>query len=203
MLFKLSIKPESTDNWFENDIKFHQLYPPFIQELSGIHWTPLKIARKVIQFLASDEDVKILDIGSGIGKFCLAAGHYSPYAQIYGIEQRKNLVDYANETKNKLGLQNVSFCCGNFTQLDLKLYDHFYLYNPFFENIEKAERIDNTILYSESLYNYYNQYLYKQLEVMPTETRVATYCSWGEEIPPGYQLTDTDFQDLLRFWIKK
>ena len=203
MLFKFPKKSEDVENWFETDIKFHQLYPPFIQELAGMHWTPLKIARKVVQFLAPDECVKILDIGSGVGKFCLAAAHYRPYAQIYGIEQRESLVEYANEAKNILGLSNVFFHYGNFTQLNLKLYNHFYLYNPFFENIDRTLRIDNNILYSESLYNYYNQYLYNQLEEMTTGTRVASYCSWDEEIPPGYHLIDTDFQYLVKFWIKE
>ena len=73
----------------------------------------------------------------------------------------------------------------------------------FYENIESTERIDNNILYSESLYNYYNHYLYKALEEMPAGTRVATYCSWDEEIPPGYHLMDTDFQKLVKCWIKE
>ncbi len=186
-----------SDNWFNSDVDFHRLYPLFIRELAGMHWTPLNITRKVVKYLAAGESVKILDIGSGVGKFCLAAAHYSPHAQIYGIEQRESLVGCANVANDILCLPNVSFRCGNFTQLDLRQYDHFYLYNPFFENIDRTARIDNTILYSESLYNYYNQYLYKQLEEMPVGTRIATYCSWDEEIPPGYHLTDEIFNTSL------
>ena len=203
MSSETQIKSEDIANWFDTDTQFHRLYPLSIVESAGMHWTPLHITRRVVQFLTPDDYVKILDIGSGVGKFCLAAAYYKPFAQIYGIEQRKSLVDYANEAKNMLGLHNVSFHCGNFTQLNLKLYDHFYLYNPFFENIDSTARIDNTILYSESLYNYYNQYLYKQLEEMPTGTRVVTYCSWNEEIPAGYHAINTDFENLVKFWIKK
>jgi SAM-dependent methyltransferase len=203
MLFRQPAEARNIDSWFKNDFEFHQLYPFFIRELAGRHWTPLSIARKVVQFLTPVESVKILDIGSGVGKFCLAAAHFRPYAQIYGIEQRENLVEYANEAKSALNLQNVSFRCGNFTQLNLKQYDHFYLYNPFFENIDKSDRIDDDILYSESLYNYYNQYLFNHLEDMPAGTRVVTYCSWDEEIPAGYQLIETDFQYLVKFWLKQ
>ena len=192
-----------TDRWFNTDVDFHQLYPHHIRQLSAVHWTPLPIARKVIQYLAQNKPVKILDIGSGVGKFCLAAAHYSPHAQIFGIEQRESLIESATRANDTLGLPNVSFRHGNFTQLDLKQYDHFYLYNPFFENIDRTSRIDNDILYSESLYNYYNQYLYKQLAEMPAGTRVATYCSWDDEIPPGYQLTATEFQHLVKYWIRK
>jgi predicted RNA methylase len=203
MRSSLPVKSENIDNWFNSDVDFHRLYPHFIRELAGMHWTPLNIARKVVRYLAPDESVKILDIGSGVGKFCLAAAHYSPHTQIYGIEQRESLVECANGANDILGLPNVSFRYGNFTQLDLRQYDHFYLYNPFFENIDRTSRIDNAILYSESLYNYYNQYLYKQLEEMPTGTKVATYCSWDEEIPPGYHLTGAEFQHLVKYWIKK
>ena len=127
MIFKPSATSGDIENWFETDEKFNQMYPPFIRELASMHWTPLKITRRVIQFLASGGYTKILDIGSGVGKFCLAAARCRPYAQIYGIEQRENLVEYANQAKNMLGFSNVSFHCGNFTQLNLKLYDHFYL----------------------------------------------------------------------------
>jgi SAM-dependent methyltransferase len=203
MLSGLPVKSGNINNWFDSDVDFHRLYPVFIRQLAGMHWTPLHIALKVVQYLASDESVRILDIGSGVGKFCLAAAHFRPSAQIYGVEQRESLVEYANGAKAILGIQNVSFRHGNFTQLDLKHYDHFYLYNPFFENIDRTERIDNAILYSESLYNYYNQYLYKQLEEMPAGTRVATYCSWDEEIPPGYHIMSADFQNLVKFWLKR
>ena len=203
MLSSLPVKPENIDNWFDSDVDFHKLYPFFIFQLSAMHWTPLNITRKIMQYLAQDRSVKILDIGSGVGKFCLAAAHYSPDAQIFGIEQRESLVECANRANDILGLSNVCFLHGNFTQLDLKQYDHFYLYNSFFENIDRTSRIDNAILYSESLYNYYNLYLYKQLEEMPTGTKVATYCSWDDEIPPGYQLTGTEFQHLVKYWIRK
>jgi SAM-dependent methyltransferase len=196
-------KSRHLDYWFSNDNRFNHLYPILIQQLAQKHWTPLSVTRKAIQFLKMDEEVKILDIGSGVGKFCLAAGYYRPNARIYGIEQRRKLVDYAEDARNILELSNVSFICGNFTQLNLRQYDYFYLYNPFFENIDETDKIDNTILYSESLYNYYNQYLYKQLEILPVGTRVVTYCSWHEEIPACYQLVETHFEKLLKFWVKE
>ena len=101
-----------------------------------------------------------------------------------------------------LGLQNAYFIHANFTQLNLKQYDHFYFYNSFFENLEGTDKIDNKIAYSNELYNYYSHYLYKQLDDMPVGTRVATYCSLDSEIPPGYNLIETHFDNLLKFWKK-
>ncbi|OQP65719.1 hypothetical protein A3860_14030 [Niastella vici] len=61
------------DNWFSSDAQFHNLYPQGIQLLSGQHWTPLHIVQMVVEFLTSEEDVNVLDLGSGVGKFSLAA----------------------------------------------------------------------------------------------------------------------------------
>lgn len=78
----------------------------------------------------------------------------------------------------------------------------FIFYNSFYENIEGTVKIDHTIQYSVSLYNYYNAYLFKQLEKMPDGTRVATYHTWENQIPPGYYVVKTQFEKQLKFWIK-
>lgn len=167
-----------------------------------MHWSPLYIIQKAITFLAPGDKVKVLDIGSGVGTFCLAGAFYKPSVTFFGVEQRKKLVKHADVARKKLGLQNVRFIHGNFTQLNLNEFDHFYFYNSFFENLNGAEKIDNEIVYSNELYNYYSIYLYNQLEKMPVGTRVVTYCSWGDEIPPCYQLAEAYFDNLLKCWIK-
>ena len=144
----------SSHNWFESDNEFNRLYPRRIRKLARRHWTPLFVAQKAAVFLAAESGAKILDIGSGAGKFCLAAARYNPDGQYYGVEQRENMVNYAENARKKLGLQNVEFIHGNFTQLDFKQYTHFYFYNAFFENIAIAENIDDSIEYSGELYNY-------------------------------------------------
>jgi len=197
-----AISPLSLDHWFSTDAKLHQLYPDPIRSLARMHWSPLYIIQKVVPYLTPNDKVKVLDIGSGAGMFCLAGAYYKPSVSFFGVEQRKSLVEHAQTALEKLGLQNVQFIHRNFTQLNLSEYDHFYFYNSFFENLDGTEKIDNEIVYSNELYNYYSIYLYNQLEKMPIGTRVATYCSWGDEIPPCYQLAETHFSDLLKFWIK-
>ena len=191
-----------TERWFSSDIHFNQLYPNPIQLLSPRHWTPLTVARKAANFLAAGNNVKILDIGSGVGKFCLVAAHHKPRAFFYGIEQRKSLVDYAETARETLGLDNVSFTAGNFTQVDFRNYDHFYFYNAFYENLIPTNRMDESIEYSLELFNYYNRYLYKQLEQRPPGTRLATFHSMEDEIPPDYHIVGSEMNELLKFWIK-
>jgi len=194
--------PLRLENWFSTDAKLLQLYPAPIRSLSRMHWSPLYIAQKVVSFLALNDEVKVLDIGSGVGTFCLAGAFYKPSVSFFGVEQRKDLVAHAEFARQTLGFKNVHFMHRNFTQLNLNEYDHFYFYNSFFENLDGAEKIDNEIVYSNELYNYYSIYLYNQLERMPLGTRVAAYCSWGDEIPPCYQLAESHYNNLLKFWIK-
>ncbi|HEX2847111.1 MAG TPA: class I SAM-dependent methyltransferase [Chitinophagaceae bacterium] len=188
--------------WLASDQQFNQLYPSSIERLAKRHWTPLSVAQKAAAFLAAEKEARVLDIGSGAGKFCLAAAYHNPHALFYGVEQRKSLVDHAETARAMLGLENASFIHGNFTQLDFRDYDHFYFYNSFYENLVGTDKIDDSIDYSGELYNYYNRYLYKQLDQKPAGTRLVTYHSLEDEVPANYHVVQAEMDNLLKFWIK-
>ena len=162
----------------------------------------MQVSRRVAQYLAPAANVRVLDIGSGIGKFCLAAAWWIPTAFFTGVEQRKELVAHANTARAILGLKNTAFIHGNFTRLDFDQYDHFYFYNAFYENLVDTDKIDDNIAYSPELFNYYNRYLYKKLDKRPTGTRLVTFHSLEEEIPPAYRLVEAQLGTSLKFWIK-
>ena len=189
-------------NWFASDLRFNSLYPEAIQEAAEKHWTRIEVAKKAAAFLGAEKGARVLDIGSGAGKFCLAAAYYKPDAFFYGVEQRKSLVDHAETARIMLGLENASFIHGNFTQLDFRDYDHFYFYNSFYENLVGTDKIDDSIDYSGELYNYYNRYLYKQLDQKPAGTRLVTYHSLEDEVPANYHVVQAEMDNLLKFWIK-
>lgn len=191
-----------TNKWFTSDSHFNKIYPPTIQLLAQRHWTPLLVAKKAANFLGAENNVRILDIGSGVGKFCLAAANYKPGVFFTGVEQRKNLVHHAEAARAIFNFKNVSFINANFTQIDFRNYNHFYFFNAFYENLACTNKIDNSIDYSGELYNYYNRYLYKQLEKKPAGTRLAAYHSLEDEMPPGYHIAGVEMDGLLKFWIK-
>ncbi len=197
-----SKSPENKE-WFSSENHFHLLYPARLHSLARNHWTPLLVARKAADFLAVESKTRILDVGSGIGKFCLAAAYYKPNVFFVGIEQRKDLVEYAEAARRVLGLKNVSFIHGNFLEIDFQNYDHFYFYNSFYENLAHTEKIDDAVTYSIKLYNEYTHYLYKQLENKPGGTRLATFHGRDEILPPEYLEGGNEVGNLLKFWVKE
>jgi SAM-dependent methyltransferase len=190
------------NQWFASDKQFNGLYPEAVQAQATMHWTPLHIARKAAEFLAAGENVKVLDIGSGAGKFCLTAAHYQPATFFYGIEQRAGLVDYAMAAAVTLGLQNVAFKQDNITHTDFGLYDHFYFFNAFYENVNDEYRIDEHLPYSKELYSAYNRHVYRQLDKKPAGTRLATFHSMEDEIPASFYEVASTEDNLLKFWVK-
>jgi SAM-dependent methyltransferase len=189
-------------HWFASDLQFHKLYADPLIAQASMHWTPLHIAKKAAAFLAAEPGKKILDIGSGGGKFCLAAAYYQPACFYYGIEQRKQLVEAAETAQEAARVQNVAFIHANLKETDLGNYDHFYFFNAFFENINDEYKIDTDIAYSRELYYTYNRYLYKQLDKKPPGTRLVTFHSTQDEIPGSYHEVGGSDDALLKFWMK-
>lgn len=184
------------------DQLFDSLYPKPLEMMSSRHWTPLRVAQLATEFLTSGPPAKILDIGCGAGKFCLAGAVHAPGHDFYGVEQREYLLDSAKVIQRKLGITNTHFIHGNFTQLHLPDFNHFYFFNSFYENLYEEERIDDSLEYSESLYRYYVRFLYRGLDTMPKGTRIATYHSLYEEVPLNYHLVETLEGGNLNFWVK-
>ncbi|MES2376028.1 MAG: class I SAM-dependent methyltransferase [Bacteroidota bacterium] len=186
---------------FRHDANFDDLYPEHIQELSPMHWTPVDIAKKAGDFL-SIPNTRVLDIGSGVGKFCLTAGFFHPETMFYGIEQREELYTFAEIAREEIDLPNVHFIHGNLTELDFREFDHFYFYNAFYENIEPDSRIDYSVRTSFELYDRYSRLIYQMLEEKPPETRLVTFHASDTQIPPGYQLVNNSYSRVLKMWIK-
>jgi hypothetical protein len=191
----------SNESLFRNDAAFDWMYPEHFQLMSHKQWTPVSIACKAAAYLA-EPGARVLDIGSGIGKFCLTAAYHYPETSFHGVEQRHELVYFAERARTYTGLSNVSFTHANITQVNFKEFDHFYFYNSFYENLEPENCIDDSIETSFSLYAYYAQYLYNVLDEKPLGTRLVTFHSLDEVIPPGYCLADISYDTLLKTWIK-
>lgn len=193
----------SSLSWYNSDAGFDSLYPEEIQYLSDRHWTPIHVAHKAAAFLAEAPGKRVLDIGSGIGKFCLVGAHLFPLVSFYGIEQREELYRYAVAAQVTTRIKNAMFLHGNLVQTDLSSYDNFYFYNSFYENLDEQDPIDHRYDYSISRYMYHSRYLFNALESRPVGTRLVFFHGLGDEVPAKYQLVDASDDMLLRMYIKR
>ncbi len=187
---------------FRSDEAFDNLYPIYVRELSELHWTPLKVIKVAARFLATNENARIIDIGSGVGKFCIAGSHYAP-GTFTGIEQRKNFVRVSNKVAKELGPTKAEFIHGNFINMDLEGYTGIYFFNSFHENIVLADSLDEKIERTPELYQLYTDHLIAQLKRMPVGTRLATYWLSIPEIPGCYKLHASRFDGLMKLWVKE
>jgi len=184
-----------------NDIEFDMLYPKHIQKLSNIHWTSIDVARKASIFLVNKPNVKVLDIGSGVGKFCIV-GALTTLGNFYGVEQRNEFVDITKKIILENRISNFKTLHSNIIDINFLDYDSFYFFNSFYENIDETRVIDHNARISTNCYTEYRDYMYQQLSFAPIGTRLATYYSLYSEIPPCYKIIETHFNNHLVFWIK-
>lgn len=170
----------------EDDEKFDRLYPPPIRDLSGIHWTPVRVARRAAELLDLSSSSRVLDVGSGVGKFCLVAAAHSP-ATFVGIERRQNLVDLAEAARSTLASSRVSFVHADALQMEWKDFHALYFYNPYGEHfLDDEERIDGE-RYGMGEYSRTVMRTQHHLDLMPAGTKVALYHGMGGEMPASYR----------------
>ncbi len=116
------------------DSLFDQIYPVAVQYASALHWTPVRVVQKVVRLIAPSSKSRILDVGSGPGKFCSIAaltsrGNYT------GVERKPALHRVAVESSVKLGASRATFILGDALDLDWSEFDVLYFFNPFEELI--------------------------------------------------------------------
>ena len=189
-------------NYFFSDAAFDNLFPIHIQKLSAIHWTPINVAITAARFLTRQPNARVIDIGAGVGKFCIT-GSFFTNGHFTGIEQRKNFVTIGRKVIKQFGLNKVELLDGNFTEIDLSQFNGIYFYNSFHENIVLADSLDEQVDRSSELYNLYTQHLLTQLKQMPVGTRLAPYWLSITEIPACYKMYESHYSNLLKLWIKE
>lgn len=189
-------------HYFSSDEAFNSLLPVSMQKLSVQHWTPLNVAYVAARFLAPDANARVIDIGAGIGKFCIAGASVC-HGTFTGIEQRKNFVATGNKVIKQLGVDGAKLIHGNFMDLDITEYTGVYFYNSFHENLVFEDALDNKIEMSTELYERYSAHLLSQLNAMAFGTRLATFWLSITEIPGCYKLKESHFNDKLKLWVKE
>lgn len=193
---KLIHTPELTEKSFESFL------PAYLRNASRLHFTPIEVAKTAAEWLTETGAKSVLDIGAGVGKFCITGAYYFN-AHFYGIEQRESLCRIGNQIAGHFGLINVTIQHANILNIQFSDYDAFYLYNPFYENLEFVKRLNDEVTLAEDLYQVYLNHTETQLDKAPKGTRLVTYHGNNFEVPNSYEKTKDAFNGELKLWIKR
>jgi SAM-dependent methyltransferase len=183
------------------DEDFNSIYPKNIRLLGRKHWTPVAVAKTASEFLANRRGVRVLDIGSGAGKFCMI-GAVNTRGHFTGIEQREELVALSRQLSNAHHIDNAEYINANIVTINFRDYDAFYLYNSFYENIDPYHKIDDEVLLNAKLFDAYSRHTFEQLSSLPSGARLATYYTSNEIVPDNFKLVDSRHGSLLNLWEK-
>lgn len=189
-----------------DDVTFDAVYDEPIRARSARFWTPVAVAARVARLFSREGARRVLDVGSGAGKFCLTAACVCPEVEFTGIEQRPHLVEAARRAGARLGLENACFFTGDVTSVPWLDFDGLYFFNPFAENIyHREEQLDQTVELSVSRFTADIQRVFGALAAAPVGMCFITYHGLGGPIPGSYDLVHREHacSDWLRVWVKR
>ncbi|MBC7485428.1 MAG: class I SAM-dependent methyltransferase [Cytophagaceae bacterium] len=184
------------------DKDFDLVYSPAIRALSSRHWTSIKIVKKAVNFLCYKENTKILDVGSGVGKFSILGALLKASNFFYGVDFRKDFIEISDNLKKEHRIENVFFLHNYFDKIDFNNFDGIYFFNSFHERIDKDTVIDELSEFSYDLYKKYTQEFFLKINSMSEGTRLVTYHTEDIHIPYTYRIVDMHFEGKLKFYIK-
>ncbi len=179
------------------------LFPLETRARSSVYWTPVEVAVRAANLLANKANATILDIGSGVGKFCIVAAA-TVNASTRGIEHRPHLIEIAREATAKIGV-TATFDGGTIEEQDAAAIDGFYFFNPFAENLCRGlDCLDATVELSEARFRSDVDATEHLLARARVGARVVTYCGFGGEMPGGFVLASHERcgGGVLELWVK-
>jgi SAM-dependent methyltransferase len=188
-----------------SDAEFDALLPDYARARSEDYWTPAAVAQRAAQLFVDHGARRVLDVGSGIGKFCLLAAASQPEVEWIGIDRRELLVQDARALAVRSGLDNVRFECGDAFDCAWDAFDGFYFFNPFGENLVPVkERFDTSVRLSRSRFLEDVQHVESHLRALRTGSVLVTYHGLGGPIPSSFAIVSDEpaGTDRLRAWQK-
>jgi hypothetical protein len=177
------------------DANFDCFLPPDLRSVSGRYWTPLRAVARATQWLSELGVNSVVDIGSGVGKFCIA-GALGTQCKFTGIEHRPRLASVARSIASLFNLEDrVHFVTGTFGQVETPAADCYYLFNPFGENLfDPDERLEEDADLSHARYLEDIGRAERLLSSAPIGTYVITYNGFGGMVPDDFEQVRIDVE---------
>ena len=184
---------------------FDRHLPENLRSASSDFWTPLDVALTVGSWLNEVGARTVLDVGAGVGKFCVAASLLTDCVY-FGIEHRPRLVEAARELARRFEVEaRVAFIEGEFGDAIIARADAVYLYNPFGENLRPYDDwLDDTVALGHARFRHDVALVERFLDSLPMGTHVVTYNGFGGRMSESFVEVRTDhtFANVLRMWRK-
>jgi SAM-dependent methyltransferase len=180
------------------------VFPSAARKVSSQFWTPVTVALRAARLLVEEGARRVLDVGSGVGKFCIV-GAASTGATFVGVEHRDHFVAVARDAARRIGAPTAHFIHGTLDAVDVADFDAFYFFNPFAENLQGPDvQLDQTVPLSEPRFLTDVERALRMLVQARVGTRVVTYHGLGDDLPPGYVLAHKELRrsGCLNLWIK-
>lgn len=187
------------------DWAFDSFLPEDLQRVSGDFWTPLAVAVQVARWLEEFGARRVIDIGAGPGKFCIAAALASS-GEFIGLEHRPRFVGIARSLARHFGVtRRVRFVRGSLRDTRLPDVDAYYLYNPFGENLYGPDNsLPNDVELSTERYVLDIMAAQQLFHRAKVGTLVLTYNGFGGPMPEDYEQlrVDSELPCALSLWRK-
>jgi precorrin-6B methylase 2 len=183
------------------DDAFDEVYPEVVRRVSSAHWTPVRVCARVIALLGLPPGASLLDVGAGVGKFCIVAAAMSRL-RVRGIERHPELAEVGREAARRLGIE-VDIVEGAFEGKDAETIDAAYFFNPVAETdllpgvvhaVSSPERVAADVAAAE-----------KFLVAARAGVRIVTFCGFGGTVPPDYDRLAHEAWEggVLEVWEKR
>lgn len=188
-----------------HDRVFDRYLPREFRAVSQQFWTPLRVVVRAACLFEEFGIRSVVDIGSGVGKFCIAAALASQ-CRFTGIEHRSRLVAVASDLARRFECDDrVRFIEGRFGAAATPPADAYYLFNPFEENVYPPfDWLDGDVELSRHRYREDLAAIDGLLRGAPNGTYLLTYNGFGGAIPNVYRRlrVETALPNILGLWQK-
>jgi SAM-dependent methyltransferase len=170
------------------DHVFDEHFPTAVRRLSAVHWTPVAVARRAAQLLVESAATTVLDVGAGVGKFCIIGARTTP-GRFVGVERHGLFAKVARNVVRRRRVPRVEIVRGEALALDWRRFDAIYLFNPFDDPVPN----EPAIRAAEK----------KLLELRPG-ARVVTYHGFGGVMPSGFRrvVSEPSGTDRLELFVR-
>jgi predicted RNA methylase len=187
------------------DRDFDAFLPADVRRMSRRFWTPLEVVQIVVDWLRPEPVERVVDVGSGAGKLCVAAALGSA-CHFTGIEHRERLHDASVALAERMEVTDqTAFVLGSVGSIDIAGFDAMYLFNPFGENtFAPEEQIDHDVELGEARFHQDVETVERALERMRPGAVLFTYHGFGGRIPDSFSLARSENAgtDIVRMWRK-